>query len=156
MFELHPDLKKDTYTVGQFKLSLILLHKDANYPWLILVPKREKVREIHHLAEEDQIQLIKESSHLSEVMTSLFAPTKMNVAALGNVVPQLHLHHVARFKNDPTWPKPIWGALPAEEYGQEKLSERLERLHSSLVGEDFKAWCGTEDDKGSNQGFFTP
>lgn len=156
MFELHPDLQRDTYTVGQFKLSLILLHKDANYPWLILVPKREKVREIHHLMEEEQIQLIKESSHLSEVMTSIYAPVKMNIAALGNIVPQLHIHHVARFKTDPTWPKPIWGAGAPLEYTPEKLAERLERLHSSLVGEDFQAICSTTEDKGSHQGFFTP
>ncbi len=156
MFELHPDLQRDCYTVGQFKLSLILLHKDANYPWLILVPKRQKVREIHHLSEEDQIQLIKESSHLSEVMTSIYAPVKMNIAALGNVVPQLHVHHIARFKEDPAWPKPIWGATEQKEYSPEELEKRLERLHSSLVGEDFQAWCGTEEDAGSNQGFFTP
>ncbi len=156
MFALHPDLQKDTYTVGQFKLSLILLSKDANYPWLILVPKREKVRQIHHLMEEEQIQLIKESSHLSEVMTSIYAPTTMNIAALGNIVPQLHVHHVARFKDDPAWPKPIWGAVAAKEYEAQKLEERLEGLHSSLVGEGFQAWCGAEDDPGSNQGFFTP
>ena len=156
MFALHPDLQKDTYTVGQFKLSLILLHKDANFPWLILVPKREKVREIHHLSEDEQIQLIKESSHLSEVMTSIYAPTTMNIAALGNVVPQLHVHHIARFKNDPVWPKPVWGAIDALEYSEEKLAERFERLHSSLVGEGFQAWSGAEEDKGSNQGFFTP
>lgn len=156
MFALHQDLQKDTYTVGQFKLSLILLHKDANYPWLILVPKREKVREIHHLSVDEQIQLIKESSHLSEVMTSIYAPTTMNIAALGNLVPQLHVHHIARFKEDPAWPKPIWGAVEAKEYSPEKLEDRLETLHSSLVGEDFQAWCGTEDDKGSHQGFFTP
>ena len=81
MFELHEQLKKDTVTVGHFKLCLVLLHKDANYPWVILVPKRSNMREIHHLAEEDQLQLIRESSHLAEVMTSIFTPTTMNIAA---------------------------------------------------------------------------
>jgi len=156
MFELHVDLQKDTYTVGQFNLSLILLHKDANYPWLILVPKREKVREIHHLMEDEQTQLVKESSHLSEVMTSLFAPTTMNIAALGNMVPQLHVHHVARFEGDPAWPKPIWGALEAKTYENKALQERLDRLHASLVGEGFKAYCGVGDEGEGSRGFFTP
>lgn len=109
MFELHPQLKQDTVIVGQFNLSLVLLHKDANYPWCILVPKRSNMNEIHHLSEVDQIQLIKESSHLSEVMTSIFAPDTMNIAELGNLVPQLHLHHVARYKTDASWPAAVWG-----------------------------------------------
>lgn len=157
MFQLHPDLQKDTYTVGQFNLSLILLHKDANYPWLILVPKREKVLEIHHLMEDEQVQLIKESSHLSEVMTSIYDPITMNIAALGNLVPQLHVHHVARFKDDITWPKPIWGAAEPKAYEPDVLQDRLDRLHSSLIGEGFKAYCGTGDNnEGGDQGFFTP
>jgi len=98
MFELHPQLAENTVLLGQFKLSLVMLHKDANYPWCVLVPKRSGIREIHHLGESDQQQLIRESSHLSEVMTSMFAPITMNIAALGNIVPQLHVHHVARFE----------------------------------------------------------
>lgn len=144
MFELHEQLKKDTVEVGCFRLSMVLLHRDANYPWLILVPKRESVREIHHLANEDQQQLIRESSHLSEVMTSIFAPTTMNIAALGNIVPQLHVHHVARFESDPAWPGVIWGAVEAKAYEEDVLSTRLSRLHSSLVGEGFEAECRIE------------
>lgn len=139
MFELHPQLSQDTYAVGQFKLSLVLLHKDANYPWLILVPKRGNIREIHHLAEEDQQQLIRESSHLSEVMTSIYAPTTMNIAALGNLVPQLHVHHVARFDTDLAWPKSIWGVTEPQAYSPEALAKRLKKLHNSLVGEGFEA-----------------
>ena len=153
MFELHPQLRQDTVTVGQFSLSLILLHKDANYPWCILVPKRGNIREIHHLSEEDQASLIRESSHLSEVMTSVFAPTTMNVAALGNVVPQLHVHHVARFEGDAAWPKAIWGVTEPIPYEQGVLSERLGRLHDSLVGEGFEAHCGVSDDDLVNPGF---
>ncbi|MFT7558878.1 MAG: diadenosine tetraphosphate (Ap4A) HIT family hydrolase [Flavobacteriales bacterium] len=154
MFELHPQLRADTITVGQFKLSLVLLHKDANYPWVILAPKRENIREVHHLSEEDQQQMIRESSHLSEVMTSIFAPTTMNVAALGNVVPQLHLHHVARFDTDAAWPKAIWGATEPVEYNRAELDKRLERLHASLVGEGFEAKCGVDDPESSAG--FTP
>jgi len=153
MFQLDPQLKKDTVLVGQFKLSLVLLHRDANYPWCILVPKRNTMREIHHLLDEDQIQLIRESSHLSEVMTSLFAPTTMNIAALGNSVPQLHIHHVARFEGDAAWPKAIWGAVPAKEYEAEELNERLQRLLLSLVEEYFKPGDTNEDNGEVNPGY---
>lgn len=138
MFELHPQLKQDTVIVGQFDLSLVLLHKDANYPWCILVPKREKMNEIHHLSEADQIQLIKESSHLSEVMTSIFAPDTMNIAELGNMVPQLHIHHVARYETDVCWPAAVWGAEPAKAYAEGELEARLKRLQGALEGEGFE------------------
>ncbi len=153
MFELNAQLKNDTIAVGQFNLCLVLLHKDANYPWLILVPKRPSMREIHHLAEEDQIKLIRESCHLSEVMTSLFAPTTMNIAALGNSIAQLHVHHVARFEGDPAWPRAIWGYSEAKPYGENLLQERLNRLHASLVGEGFEAYCGVAKDDTSTANF---
>lgn len=138
MFELHPRLAQDSVVIGEFDLSLLLLSRDANYPWCILVPKREDIYEIHHLDEEEQLQLIRESSRLSEVMTSVFDADKMNVAALGNVVRQLHVHHIARFTDDPAWPQPIWGKLPAKEYSQAELAERIKRLQNALVGEGFK------------------
>lgn len=146
MFALHPLLEQDTTPLGQFKLCLVLLHKDANYPWCILVPKRSGIREIHHLSEKDQQQLIRESSHLSEVMTSLFAPTTMNIAALGNLVPQLHMHHVARFDGDAAWPASVWGVKPAIEYEPKSLADRIERLQASLVGEGFTAQSLIDDD----------
>lgn len=138
MFELHPRLAQDSVVIGEFDLSLLLLSRDANYPWCILVPKREDIYEIHHLSEDEQLQLIRESCRLSEVMTSLFDADKMNVAALGNVVRQLHMHHIARFTDDPAWPQPIWGKLPAKEYDAEDFAERIKRLQNALVGEGFK------------------
>ncbi len=138
MFELHPRLAQDSQVIGEFDLSLLLLSRDANYPWCILVPKREEVYEIHHLSEEEQLQLIRESCRLSEVMTSVFDADKMNVAALGNVVRQLHVHHIARFTDDPAWPQPIWGKLPMKEYSAEAFAERIKRLQNALVGEGFK------------------
>ncbi|MFO1388777.1 HIT domain-containing protein [Cellvibrio sp.] len=137
MFELHPRLAADSVVIGRFDLSLLLLSKDANYPWCILVPQVEDVFEIHHLSEEEQVQLIRESSRLSEVMTSLFDAHKMNVAALGNVVRQLHVHHIARFENDPAWPQPVWGKLPAKDYTSSAWSELVKRLQNALVGEGF-------------------
>ena len=138
MFELHPRLAQDSAVIGEFDLSLLLLSRDANYPWCILVPKCEDIFEIHHLSEEEQLQLIRESCRLSEVMTSLFDADKMNVAALGNVVRQLHVHHIARFTDDPAWPQPIWGKLPAKEYRPEDFAERVKRLQNALVGEGFR------------------
>ena len=138
MFELHPRLAQDSIVIGEFDLSLLLLSRDANYPWCILVPKREDIFEIHHLSEDEQLQLIRESCRLSEVMTSVFDADKMNVAALGNVVRQLHIHHIARFTDDPAWPQPIWGKLPATEYSTGAFAERIRRLQNALVGEGFK------------------
>lgn len=138
MFELHPRLAQDSAVIGEFGLSLLLLSRDANYPWCILVPKRKDIYEIHHLTEEEQLQLIRESCRLSEVMTSLFDADKMNVAALGNVVRQLHVHHIARFTDDPAWPQPIWGKLPAKEYKPDEFAERIKRLQNAMVGEGFK------------------
>lgn len=138
MFELHPRLAQDSVVIGEFDLSLLLLSRDANYPWCILVPKREEVFEIHHLSEDEQLQLIRESCRLSEVMTSVFDADKMNVAALGNVVRQLHVHHIARFTDDPAWPQPIWGKLPAKDYSDAEFAERIKRLQNALVGEGFR------------------
>ncbi|WP_045860766.1 HIT domain-containing protein [Teredinibacter purpureus] len=152
MFELHSQLLQDTVPLGQFKLSLVLLHKDANYPWCVLVPRRAGIREIHHLSEDDQQQLIRESSHLSEVMTSLFAPFTMNIAALGNIVPQLHVHHVARFEGDAAWPASIWGAKPPAAYESDALEKRVARLQASLVGEGFES-DANQDDGLSGQGY---
>lgn len=138
MFQLHPQLAQDTLPVGRFPLSLLLLSKDANYPWCILVPQRADVYEIHHLSVEDQHQLMRESSQLAETMTSLFDAYKMNVAALGNQVRQLHVHHVARFQDDPAWPNPIWGAVAHKDYEPKYLEERLALLRNALVGDTFE------------------
>jgi len=140
MFNLHPRLADDTVVVGRFPLSLLLLSKDANYPWCVLVPEREDLFEIHHLSAEDQQQLMRESCQLAEVMTSLFDAHKMNVAALGNVVRQLHIHHVARFVDDPAWPQPVWGKVPMKTYSDEDLKTRIKQLQNALVGENFVIW----------------
>ncbi|MGD8177060.1 HIT domain-containing protein [Marinimicrobium sp. ARAG 43.8] len=139
MFELHSRLAEDSVVVGRFPLSLLLLSKDANYPWCILVPQREDVFEIHHLGEEDQRQLMTESCCLAEMMASVFDAHKMNVAALGNRVKQLHLHHIARFEHDPAWPKPVWDVVPVVDYTPEQLEDRLAHIRSALVGEEFES-----------------
>jgi len=132
MFQLHPQLEADTVLVGRFPLSLLLLSKDANYPWCILVPQRAAMEEIYQLNNVDQQQLLQESSCLAETLAGLFAADKINVATIGNMVPQLHMHHVARFKTDAAWPKPVWGAVEAVDYPQDMLAHRVERIASAL------------------------
>ena len=132
MFQLHSQLEADTVLVGRFPLSLLLLSKDANYPWCILVPQRAAMEEIYQLNNVDQQQLLQESSCLAETLAGLFAADKINVATIGNMVPQLHMHHVARFKTDAAWPKPVWGAVEAVDYPQDMLAHRVERIASAL------------------------
>jgi diadenosine tetraphosphate (Ap4A) HIT family hydrolase len=130
---LHPQLEKDCFVVGRFPLCALLLLNDANYPWFILVPQRENITEIHQLSEEDQRQLIKESSQLATCIEIEFNADKINIAALGNMVPQLHIHHIVRYKTDPAWPAPVWGKLPATAYttpDAEQLRERMRFLLS--------------------------
>lgn len=133
MFELHPQLAKDCVVLGDLALSRVLLCKDSNYPWLILVPKREEVREIHDLIKADQLQLIEESSAVSVLLAEHFGADKMNVAALGNMVPQLHLHHVVRFTDDAAWPKPIWGVVDSRPYSDQNLQKTITVLQQKLA-----------------------
>lgn len=124
MFQLHPQLAQDCEVLCDWPLSRVLLMRDANYPWLILVPRRVDKREIYELSEADQAQLLRESSRLAQGMAARFGADKMNIAALGNMVPQLHLHHIARFRTDPAWPKPVWGQVPAKPYTDDELAAR--------------------------------
>lgn len=139
-FTLHPQLQKDTTTIGCFPLSLLLLHRDANYPWFILVPQRAGVTEVYHLNEADRAQLLHESCQLAEALTTVFVPDKLNIATIGNIVPQLHMHHVARFKDDAAWPGPIWGAMPAIDYEPSEQVNRTQGVVNVLVGEEFKVY----------------
>jgi len=132
-FVLHERLQQDSQLIGHLSLSCVLLMNDANYPWCILVPRRNNIQDIHQLHKDDQQQLIQESSYLSQVMMTEFCGDKMNVAALGNIVPQLHIHHIVRFKTDIAWPKPVWGYQPVKSYEQEVLSALVKRLQQSLA-----------------------
>ena len=131
-FELHPRLVADSLPLGDFPLCRLLLMNDAQYPWFVLVPRREAVREIHQLEEHDQQQLLRESSGLSRALMEAFKGEKLNIAALGNIVPQLHLHHVVRYSTDPAWPAPVWGRLPARAYSEPERAARLNLLRPCL------------------------
>jgi len=136
MFKLDHRLANDTIKIGSFALCEVLLMNDARYPWVILVPRREGATEIHLLDERDQQQLISESSFVASRLANLVHADKMNVAALGNVVSQLHIHHVARFKIDETWPAPVWGkgsAVPYSEQEQEAVITQLQQALSELM-----------------------
>ncbi len=121
MIALHPQLEKDCIVLGEFTLCSLLLLNDANFPWFILVPNRENMTEIHQLSAPDQQQLLKESVTLSRCLEQIFQPDKLNIAALGNVVPQLHIHHIARFTTDACWPAPVWGAVKSVTYTEDEI-----------------------------------
>ncbi|WP_298445152.1 HIT domain-containing protein [uncultured Ferrimonas sp.] len=123
MFELNPTLGADSVLLGTLPLCQVRLSRDSQFPWLILVPMRADITEIHQLSHNDQQQLMHESCTVAALMEQHVHADKMNVAALGNVVSQLHVHHVARYQNDPCWPKPMWGQLPAQPYASEDLTE---------------------------------
>lgn len=127
-FTLDPRLSEDTLTVACWPLCQVLLMDDAQYPWLILVPRRQGLREVYELSPDDRQQGLDESVALSHWLMEEFAGEKLNVAALGNVVAQLHIHHVVRFRDDPAWPAPVWGRLPRQPYGCEALNVMRKRL----------------------------
>lgn len=133
MFSLHPTLARDTVEVTRLSLCRVLLMKDRRFPWLILVPEREGIREIHELPPGDRSRLMEEIARTSTVLEELFRPAKLNVGALGNIVPQLHVHVVARFENDPAWPGPVWGSSPTVPYTDKELPEIRERLAAALA-----------------------
>ncbi|MGH8461459.1 MAG: HIT domain-containing protein [Stenotrophobium sp.] len=131
-FELHSQLAADTVQVGDLPLCRLVLMNDSQYPWTILVPRREALREIHQMSEADQQQFWHESAQLGRALMSLFKGDKLNVAALGNMVPQLHVHHIVRFASDPAWPAPVWGRMPAKPYAAEALSLRVQAIRGAL------------------------
>lgn len=131
-FELHPQLAADTQPVARFPLCDVLLMDNANHPWLILVPRVPEAVELIDLDEDQQVELMREVAKASRVLQTVFQPQKLNVAALGNLVKQLHVHVIARFEDDIAWPRPVWGSADAQPYTPEALIDRIKRLSSAL------------------------
>ena len=131
-FTLHPRLESDTTLIGEFPLSLVLLNKDASVPWVILVPKVDGVRELHHMSLQDQQQFLIESQLVSKALEKLFMPDKLNFGALGNLVPQLHIHHVVRYISDEAWPGPVWGNTSGKQRTQEEQDILMTQIKSEL------------------------
>ena len=127
-FVLHPQLAADSLLIRELPLCQLRLINDQQYPWFILVPRLEGARDIIDLSWAEQRQLWHESAWLSHTMRSLYQPDKLNIAALGNMVPQLHVHHIARQKNDMAWPAPVWGKFPAIAYTEQQYAQILDRL----------------------------
>jgi diadenosine tetraphosphate (Ap4A) HIT family hydrolase len=138
-FELHPRLAADCIAVGQLPLSLLLLLNDSRYPWFVLVPRRVGVSEVFELDAADQQQLWRESAQLARSLKQGFHADKINIGVLGNLVPQLHVHHIARFSTDPAWPGPVWGHSAAREYEKHGITERVS-LACGWFGDDLKAY----------------
>lgn len=137
MFVLDSRLQQDTIALGDFALSRLLLMNDAQFPWFILVPRREDVSEIFQLAPEEQQMLWREATGLAEVLKDTFKADKMNVANLGNVVSQLHMHVIVRRRDDAAWPGPVWGKVTPRPYTADELQVLRAKLRMVLGG-DFR------------------
>lgn len=127
-WSLHPQLEKDTINIGDLPLSRVLVIKDANYPWLLLVPRRPETMEIIDLNEVEQAQLTTEINRVAVALKAITKADKLNIAALGNVVPQLHVHIIARRKTDAAWPRPVWGVVPPLDHDPQELDAFIAAL----------------------------
>lgn len=132
MFTLHPTLAADTTEIVDGPLSRVLLLNDSTYPWLVLVPKQDGLVELTDLSPADQVMLMREITAVAAVMKTTTRADKMNVATLGNMVPQLHIHLIARFVTDPAWPRPVWGAVPTAPYAPEVLTQTARQWQARL------------------------
>jgi diadenosine tetraphosphate (Ap4A) HIT family hydrolase len=132
-WSLDPRLERDTAAVGDLPLARTLIMNDANYPWLILVPRQVGAVELIDLSNAQQAQLMDEISMLSRVLKDVTACDKLNVATIGNAVPQLHIHIVARHRSDAAWPKPVWGAVPARAYAESALARFITAIRQEVA-----------------------
>ena len=126
-FELHPNLTHKTF-VTDLLLCTVLLEDEKHYPWLLLVPRRPNISKIMDLTHPDQLQLLQELDLAQKVLWALFSPTQLNVAALGNKTPQLHIHIIARQNTDPAWPHTVWDHPTRSPYPHEQKVQVLKRL----------------------------
>jgi diadenosine tetraphosphate (Ap4A) HIT family hydrolase len=131
-WSLHPQLERDTVGLGDLPLARVLVNNDANYPWLILVPRRAALVELIDLDEAAQAQLMTEVTRVARALRDVTACHKLNVAALGNVVSQLHVHVIARFRHDAAWPNPVWNMVPRRAYRREELDTFITPLRAKI------------------------
>jgi len=131
-WSLHAQLKNDTIDIGYLPLSRVLVIKDANYPWLLLVPRREDVREIIDLDEVEQAQLMTEINRAARALKDVTKCDKLNIAALGNAVPQLHVHVIARRTSDVAWPRPVWGVAPPLDHDAAEVQHFISALRRKI------------------------
>ena len=134
MFKLDERLLKDTVALGDLALCRVLLMNDSRYPWLILVPRCADMSEVFQLSAAEQQQLWQETSHVGQVLKDVFQADKINIATLGNVVKQLHMHVVVRMQDDAAWPAPVWGNGAAQSYTEDALADMRARLQAAFDG----------------------
>ena len=132
IFQLHPRLEQDCIVIGRFELCRLLMMNDSQYPWFILVPERPDLQEIYQLNKAERELLTEESSYLAENLAALYKADKMNIAAIGNRVPQLHIHHIVRYQVDKAWPAPVWGKFDAVPYTERQIADNLTRVRAQL------------------------
>lgn len=132
MFSLNKQLEKDCFAIGELALCKVLLLNDSNFPWTILVPKVENVSELYELSEPDQQIFMQESNCVAQMLNELFKPDKLNIAAIGNKVRQLHIHHIARFENDICWPETVWGYGNSKPYTDQSRDDTLLKIRDFL------------------------
>ncbi|MDD5578348.1 MAG: HIT domain-containing protein [Methylobacter sp.] len=131
-FTLHPRLRQDCIVIGRLQLCQLLMMDDSQYPWFILVPEKAELVEIYQLNKAERELLIAESSYLAENLAILYKADKINIAALGNLVPQLHIHHIVRYQTDKAWPAPVWGKFEAVPYTEREITDNITRLKDQL------------------------
>jgi diadenosine tetraphosphate (Ap4A) HIT family hydrolase len=132
-FTLHRQIETDSVFVRDLPLCQVRLQNQSTVPWLVLVPRRDNLNEIHQLDVTDRQQAMEEIAMASRTVENLFAPDKINVGALGNIVPQLHIHVIGRFKTDPAWPQPVWGKLNPTPYSAEALNDMMRRFDDEAL-----------------------
>ena len=130
-FKINKKFYNSSYHITDLKLCSLRLHDNFRFPWVILIPKRKNIKDISELNSKDQILLIKEIVEVSKVMKKLFKTNKLNVEKIGNIVPQLHLHIIARTKKDKTWPLSVW-VVKGKNYTKKDLSNILEKFKRVL------------------------
>lgn len=131
-FTLHERIEADSVFVADLPLCQIRLINNATYPWALLIPRQDNIKETIDLSDNDQQQLMKEIALLSKVMQKIYSPDKLNIAGLGNMVPQLHMHVIARFKEDPAWPNAIWGTGGVP-YAETDITSVVQRLKDEVA-----------------------
>ena len=131
-FMLDPRLETDTFLLTDLPLCRVLLMNDSRYPWLILVPRQNGLREFHDLSREDQSRLMSEITLTTEALQGGHEPDKINVGALGNIVQQLHIHVLGRFESDPAWPGPVWGTGEPATYSKKQADSLIREFRIQL------------------------
>ena len=132
-FALHPDIIRDTAEIARLPLCRVGLMNDATYPWLVLSPMLPGLRDFHDVPVAHHAALMGEIGRASRALQQVYKPDKINVAALGNVTPQLHIHVIARRAGDPAWAKPVWGIVPAKPYETAAMGETIAKIRTALA-----------------------